>query len=292
MRTVRIATLNLWNRSGPWDARLELIRDELATLRPDVLGMQEVLRFSADGASPDVAATVAATSDGADQASEVGAGYFSHMAYGRAWDMGGGLAFGNAVLSRWPILEHRVFLLPGRDTGETRSLLYALVDYTGARLPVFVTHLNWKLHHGSVRLEQVMYVAERVKELCPIDSPDLPPVLMGDFNAEPESDEIRYLRGLMSEGGRSVYFADAWAYGAEGGPGYTFDRKNRFAALAHEPPRRIDYVFVRGPDRAFRGEPMRTTLGFDRPRDAADGPIWASDHFGVVTDLAASPRSP
>ena len=44
--------------------------------------------------------------------------------------------------------------------------------------------------------------------------------------------------------GRSVYYADAWVYGGDGTPGYTFDRKNRFAAVAHEPPRRIDCDFV------------------------------------------------
>ena len=128
-------------------------------------------------------------------------------------------------------------------------------------LPVFVTHLNWKLHHGSVRLRQVVAIAERICELCPIGEARLPPVLMGDFNADPDSDEIRFLRGAATIDGKSVYFADAWGHAGQG-PGYTFDRKNRFAALAHEPPRRIDYIFVRGPDRLFRGEPIATRLAF------------------------------
>lgn len=38
--TLRIATLNIWNNSGPWSARRELIRRELAELRPDLIGLQ------------------------------------------------------------------------------------------------------------------------------------------------------------------------------------------------------------------------------------------------------------
>jgi endonuclease/exonuclease/phosphatase family metal-dependent hydrolase len=291
VETLRVATLNVWNRSGPWEVRCRLIREQVARLGPGLLGVQEALRLRPPGTSPSEVTEVDAEPDPTDQCSEIGSGYFTHAAYGGAWDMGQGLTFGNGLLSRWPILSQDVFLLPGRESGETRSLLYARVSHPVATVPVFVTHLNWKLHHGAVRLRQAAFIADRIKELCPIDSPDLPPVLMGDFNAEPDSDEIRYLRGLRTLEARSVYFADAWVYGGDGGPGYTFDRRNRFAALAHEPPRRIDYVFVRGPDRSLRGEPLRTSLAFDAPEASEEGPIWPSDHLGVVTDLAISPRS-
>lgn len=290
METVRVATLNLWNRSGPWEQRLPLIRTEIERLAPDLLGLQEALRL---GDRPDRAGDLppaGAAGVSADQCAEVGAGLFAQVAYGRAWDMGGGLSFGNGLLSRFPIAEHAVFELPGTETGETRCLLYALVEHPLGPLPVFVTHLNWKLHHGATRLRQVQCVFDRIKTLCPIDDSRLPPILMGDFNAEPDSDEIRFLRGLSTVDGRSVYMADAWQYAGQG-PGFTFDRDNRFAALAHEPPRRIDYVFVRGPDRHLRGEPIRTFLAFDQPVPGPDGPIWPSDHFGVVSDLVVSRRS-
>jgi endonuclease/exonuclease/phosphatase family metal-dependent hydrolase len=158
-------------------------------------------------------------------------------------------------------------------------------------LPVFVTHLNWKLHHGSVRLRQMAAVVERIFELAPIDETKLPPILMGDMNADPDADEIRFLRGLVAVDGRTVYFADAWLYGGDGSPGYTFDRRNRFAALAHEPPRRIDYIFVRGPDRLLRGEPLSTRLAFATAAAGSDGEIWPSDHFGIVTEISVAPRT-
>ncbi len=291
---LRVATLNIWNRSGPWSDRVELIRAELARLDIDVIGLQEVLRPTAPGASPHamwIAEETALTDPSADQASAICATTHPHVAYGAAADYGNGLLFGNALASRHPIVEHSAFELPGRETGESRSLLYALVEHPLGRLPVFVTHLNWKLHHGSVRVRQVVAISEHVKRLAPLDESRLPPLLMGDFNAEPDSDEIRFLRGLATIGDKSVYFADAWIYGGDGSPGYTFDRKNRFAALAHEPPRRIDYIFVRGPDGKLRGEPRKTRLAFASHVPKADGPLWCSDHFGVVTELTAEPSS-
>ena len=100
---------------------------------------------------------------------------------------------------------------------------------------------------------------------------------------------MRYLRGYTGMDGPTVYFADAWIYGGDGSAGATFDRRNAYAALAHEPPRRIDYIFVRGPDRAFRGEPLETRLVFNAaaPGAEGEGEVWPSDHFGLVTELSA-----
>ncbi len=282
MERLRVATLNIWNKSGPWPARLELIRRELHQLQPDLLGLQEVLRMlpGAGGPRPDT-----------DQASEIADGVGYDIAFGCAAELGGGLEFGNALLSRFPILEQAVEPLPDLDSGETRSMLYARVDTPAGELPVFVTHLNWKLHHGRVRVHQVRHIVERIFARAPVDDGRLPPVLMGDFNAEPASDEIRYLVGLATLEEESVFFADAWRYGGDGSAGFTFDRKNAFAALSHEPPRRIDYIFVRGPDRKLRGEPVATRLCFDEPDEAAGGQVWPSDHFGLVTELFVEPRS-
>jgi endonuclease/exonuclease/phosphatase family metal-dependent hydrolase len=290
---IRIATLNIWNRSGPWPERLPLIRKELSGLNPDVLGLQEVLRQVAPGASPHGVWTVPAKAedDGShDQATLIAAGYMGHAAYAAAMDYGNGLAFGNAVVSKYPISEHRAFEIPGRETGEARSLLYVVIEHPAGKLPVFVTHLNWKLHHGAVRERQVEFICDRIRELEPINPDRLPPVLMGDMNASPDADEMRYLVGLKSSAGKSVYFADAWVYSGDG-PGYTFDRRNRFAAIAHEPPRRIDYIFVRGPDSKLRGEPLSTRLAFATAEPGPGGDVFPSDHFGVVTDISAEPQS-
>jgi endonuclease/exonuclease/phosphatase family metal-dependent hydrolase len=289
MSKLRVATINVWNKSGPWLSRLPLLRRELERLQPDVVALQEVLRFRPDGAGESPLGT------SNDQATEIADGLGFQIAYGVASDYGNGLKFGNAVLSKHTIIAERCLPLPGAESGETRSLLYALCETPHGALPVFCCHLNWKFHHGSVRQQQVVFIAERVAELAPIDGPHLPPVLMGDFNAEPGSDEIRYLSGLCALAGKTVYFADAWRYAGQG-DGFTYDRNNQYAAKAREPSRRIDYIFVRGPDRQFRGEPLRCEVAFNTVTEtsAANTPperVWPSDHFGLFADLATTPRS-
>jgi endonuclease/exonuclease/phosphatase family metal-dependent hydrolase len=286
MTTLRVGTLNIWNKSGPWKERLGLIRRELRGRDLAVLGLQEVLRLVPAGASAPVPDAESC------QATEISAGFDYHIAYAAAADYGGGLMFGNAVLSRYPIRDERGFILPSLDSGESRSLLYTLLDTPFGLLPVFVTHLNWKFHQGNVRLAQVRFIAERVAELAPVRGPHLPPVLMGDFNAEPDADEIRFLRGLRVIENQSVFFADAWVYGGDGGPGATYHRDNDYARPAREPSRRIDYIFVRGPDGLLRGEPMTTELAFATPETGPAGQIWPSDHFGLVSELYLAPRSP
>jgi endonuclease/exonuclease/phosphatase family metal-dependent hydrolase len=263
---IRVATLNIWNRQGPWDQRARLIRRDLAALGADVVGLQEVLRFETEGAP--------------DQAKELADGLGYATAFGSAWEIGGGLHFGNALLSRHPIVETHTFTLPDLGSGETRGLLYAVVDHPAGRVPVFVTHLNWKFHHGFVRVRQVAFVAEKVMELVPVGQ-GMPPILMGDFNAPPDADEIRFLKGLHVLDGKSIYFTDAWTYAGPAGPGWTFDRANAYTLSNREESRRIDYIFVRGPDKGGRGEPRNAALAFTEP----EGDVWPSDHYGLVCDV-------
>jgi endonuclease/exonuclease/phosphatase family metal-dependent hydrolase len=284
LEKLRVATLNIWNKSGPWAERLPLIRKQLQELSPDVLGLQEVLRLIPDEKQPPVPAP------DNDQASEIAEGLGYNIAYGVAADYSGGLKFGNALLTRYKILDSRTFRLPGGDTGETRSLLYSVLETPWGRLPVFVTHLNWKLHDAAVRVKQAVYAAERIFVLAPVGADFLPPILMGDLNAGPETDEIRYLKGQHVIDGRSVYFADVWDYAEEQGPGYTYARDNAYALTNGEPNRRIDYVFVRGPDKLMRGQPSNVRRAFDQSVPGAQGTVWASDHYGVVCDLSMSAK--
>jgi endonuclease/exonuclease/phosphatase family metal-dependent hydrolase len=269
MQRLKVMTLNIWHRERDWNARLAVLRRELASLAPDVLGLQEVLELTASAGSA------------RNQAQEVAHELGYEVVYSRAQTLGPGLEFGNALLSRFPIAAHETVALPGAETGESRSLLCARVQAPHAEVPVFVTHLNWKLHHGAVRLRQLTQIVDEIEQRAPVGG-SYPPILMGDFNAEPESDEIRWMRGYATLNGRSIFFADAWAYGGDGGPGFTFDRRNPNAARSHEPPRRIDYIFVRGPDAKLRGEPLATRVVLDREQDG----VWASDHFGLYTELS------
>jgi endonuclease/exonuclease/phosphatase family metal-dependent hydrolase len=267
MKTLRVATLNVWNRFGPWPQRLVAIRAGIEQLAADLVGLQEVLRLeSGEG-------------DGLDQAAAIAEGFGYQIAYARAHDEHW---YGNAALSRWPIVQSRVFELPRGGTDERRTLLFAEIDSPHGLIPFFVTHLNWKFEDGHVRAAQVMEIALLIESLASAES--FPAILVGDLNAEPDADEIRFLRGLTSLGGsRRIYFQDAFAHAGDGSPGYTFSRRNPFAAPLHEPERRIDYILVRGRDDRYRGEPLEARVCFD---EAVDG-TFASDHFGVVASLRA-----
>jgi endonuclease/exonuclease/phosphatase family metal-dependent hydrolase len=262
---IRVVTINLWNKQGPWPERLRLLARGLRELEPDLVGLQEVLHLP--GHPP-------------DQADELAAPLELRAIYGPAWHIAGGpLAFGNALLSRWPILEHENLPLPVGDQAEGRALLHALVEAPRGRLRVFVTHLSWQFHLADVRARQVRAIDDAVRDRLGKD--ELPPILMGDFNAEPDSDEIRFLRGLSALGGRGTYWADCFAIAGRG-PGATYSRDNRYAADLREPARRIDYVFVRGPDKLHRGEPLAARVVLDQP----EGDVWPSDHYGVYAEIS------
>lgn len=274
MQRLRVLTLNIWNREAPWEQRREVIRRGLRALDPDIIALQEVLELRAGDALQ-------------SQAAELLAGLPYQYVFGCAQSLGPGFEFGNVIAAKYALSGHEVWRLPGEEGGETRCVVHARVAAPCGEVPVFVTHLNWKLHHGSVRRRQVRRLAELVQERAPIGE-TFPPILLGDFNAEPDSDEIRFLRGFAALDGETVFFADAWVYGGDGGPGFTFDRRNDYAARAHEPPRRIDYIFVRGPDAAWRGEPLVTRVVFSEPQDG----VWASDHFGLYTELSVRAETP
>src|SRR5262249_12332200 len=140
MQTLRVATLNIWNRGGPWEERLVAIRAGVQELAPDLMGLQEVLHPTAG--------------EGPDQAKLIAEGLGYSVAYGAAW-AAGGIEFGNAALSRWPIARTEVFRLPSVETEESRCLLFAEIEAPYGRVPFFITHLNWKFHEGYVREAQV-----------------------------------------------------------------------------------------------------------------------------------------
>jgi endonuclease/exonuclease/phosphatase family metal-dependent hydrolase len=270
MKTLRVATLNIWNRFGPWEERLEAIRAGVGALSPDILGLQEVVRLAPDDG------------DGLDQAAAIAAGFGYHVAYGRARDE---RWFGNAVLSRWPIARTHVYELPRVGTDERRTLLFAEIASPFGSIPFFVTHLNWKFDEGHVRAAQMLEIVHRIESLTGAKGGDkgmaFPALLVGDMNAEPDSDEIRYLRGLTAlDGARRVYFQDAFAFAGDGS-GITYARRNPFAAPLREPDRRIDYIFTRGRDEHHRGEPIEASVCFDQPVAGT----FPSDHFGVIATL-------
>lgn len=306
MKQLRILTLNLWAQHGPWLARAAAIRAGLVAELPDVVALQEVLGF-ADGLTQ------------LDElCGELPIGLYPDSAYAPACQLGEGRTFGNGLLSRHPILEYKTITLPNPYQREARALLAVLVDLPGGRqLPVFVTHLDWQLDGSYARCQQVRFIADQIDTWVAAarrrpGADVLPAVLAGDFNAEPESDEVRFLTGHHALGGvgevlpRGAFFMDCYARAAapedraaeraaeraagadgasRGDGGATFARANPFAARAREPDRRIDYVFAGLPDAKGRGEPVRAWRCFREPYQGAGFLLRAA----TAADRAADP---
>jgi endonuclease/exonuclease/phosphatase family metal-dependent hydrolase len=271
---LKIVTLNTWGRFGPWPQRRALIAEGIAALDPHVVGLNEIWDD--------------ATNSARELADAIGGDW--HVHHAPAYERSEGGTCGNAVLSRWPLVETRAWPLPDPPGDSGRSLLYAVVATPWGKLPVFVTHLSWMAHQSSWRLMQLQQVRSWLKEQAPIQrglvnepTDVLPPIVMGDMNCEPEADEIRFCKGLMADP-YGFYLADC--FGIRGsGPGYTWHRDNGYAAREHYPDRRLDYIFVRGPDRWHRGEPLVARVVLDQPRDG----VWPSDHYGVYAEIRATP---
>jgi endonuclease/exonuclease/phosphatase family metal-dependent hydrolase len=240
----------------------------LRELSPDVVTLQEVREVPAQLSN---------------QAGTLAKAIGFHYVFAPATPFGGGEE-GLAILSRQPIVEHEALELPHAEPKERRILLSARVQNGQGSVWVHTTHLNYRLTHGKQREDQVQAIADSVAGRTSESSQ----VLAGDFNARPESDEIRFLRGLVTLGGRRTYFQDAWERLHPGDTGLTWARKNPYTAkLAFlEPDRRLDYIFVTPMRGDGRGTIHSCAMVFDKP--GADS-VFASDHFGLLAEIQVEP---
>ena len=219
-----------------------------------------------------------------DQAAQVADGLGYEVAYGVAARAGGG-EYGNAVLSKFPILATDTLPLPSPPTEEGRSLLHVDVRAPWGRTPFFVTHLHWKPEHGSVRVEQARAVVDAVNVRAPSDSGGFPALLAGDFNADADADEIQLIREGRDARGPARPFVDCFVAANGQLPGHTFARSNRYAAKECDRNQRIDYVFVREIRPAAPGFPLAARVVCTVP----GGGVFPSDHYGVYVELRAAP---
>ncbi|MGI5399333.1 endonuclease/exonuclease/phosphatase family protein [Streptomyces sp. CA-135486] len=270
---MRVLTWNVWWRFGPWEQRQKAILTVLRDLQPDVIGLQEVWARGGENLAQWLAEEL-----------DMQWTWAASDAPGR-WQRRLGdstVDFGNAVLSRWPIVDRAVTRLPaaeGDDDG--RLALHARLAAPTHQVPFFTTHLTSEIHASAVRCAQVAALAEFIA--AHRGGTLFPPVVTGDFNAWPDSDEIRLLGGYKTAPAvPGQVLLDAWEYAAPSAPSATWDAANPYVAAAGDPSVRIDYIHV--------GQPGPGGLGRVRSiRRAGDGPvggIWPSDHAAVVADLA------
>jgi endonuclease/exonuclease/phosphatase family metal-dependent hydrolase len=273
-QTLRFLTLNLWGENGPWEARMAIAVSAIPALRPDVIALQEVREVP--DRVPNQAATLAAAIYGHGSGHHV-------FAPSTAW---GGGNEGLAIVSRFPIGAHEFRHLPHSVEKEGRIVLSARIDGDAGGLWVHSTHLSYRESEGNKREEQVM----TIDEVVAAHANDEVQVVMGDFNATPDSDEIRWLCGRTTLGGRRVAYQDAFARANPGERGITWAKANDYTQSMRwmELDRRLDYVFVTQRRRDGRGAVLDARVVLDTP----EGTLCVSDHYGVLAEVQVAPGAP
>lgn len=268
--TVRVLTLNVFGPGNPdWDRRHPLIGETIRALDPDVVALQEV---PVD--APEVLERL------------LGPGY--HLThFSRPSDDG---VAGTLATRRPHRLITEIDLRVSERSRETLPWCAAvLVELDTALGPLLVAHHkpSWPLPFELEREEQAVLVARAIEDH--IGGRDVHAVVLGDFDAAPDSASMRFWRGRQPVQQLSVCYQDAWEYAHPDDPGHTFELANplvRGGDFGTAVSRKIDHVLVRS---GLRGP----TLGVADCRRVLDRPVdgvWASDHYGVVVDLVAPPR--
>jgi endonuclease/exonuclease/phosphatase family metal-dependent hydrolase len=174
--------------------------------------------------------------------------------------------------------EPRRLPLRSEDGAGSGEVVHVVVDGERGTIQLFAVVLDYPLDGSGIRQAQVRQLASFVSEIAP--KRDLV-IVCGDFNAGPDSDEIRMLTGRSASASPGLVFYDSWEIAGDGSPGYTWSNRNPLAATGLYPDRRFDYIFSAWPRRHGVGHPIRCSLLGVRPPDQDQ----ISDHYGLVAEL-------
>jgi endonuclease/exonuclease/phosphatase family metal-dependent hydrolase len=188
---------------------LERIAGVIRAVEPDLVALQEVDRK-------------VKRSDAVDQPAELARLTKMQVVFGANIELQGG-HYGNAVLSRLPIVRHKNHLLPNVEASEQRGVLEVEVELKSAdeRLLLFATHLDYRADNRE-RLAS----ARAINELA-LAHTRQPALLAGDLNDTPDSKTLAEL-------------AQQWTSASE---------KPLATVPVHRPTRQIDFLLYRPDDR-------------------------------------------
>lgn len=249
-------------------ARLEIAAQQIAAQGLDVVGLEEASQTPTGNAVTKLGRRL----------------NWHHVFY----PMEGALGFyysGLGIVSRFPIVKSEVFRF--KEQGEfleRMSVARALLKTPDGDVSFYVTHLTGqsKASNLSQARELADFVA-RTREGGPA-------VIVGDFNAEPDSPSLRHLaaQGWLnvqeSAHGRTKLTCCACITATYYNPVDPCPRKPEKAFRES-----IDHVFVvTGAGFAYRI--LSSGLFLDSPGQGPNGnPLRASDHSGVYAELQLEP---
>ena len=168
---------------------LPAFAEAIRCFSPDILTLNEV---RGEGPSKDYGGQTAAL------AGELGYYAFFAPAFIVPGRNGPAGPYGNAILSRFPLLDPEIVPIPdpaerysGQGRGfETRDVGKADVQLPGARITVLTSHFGL---NPSERVNAVQTVCDR------IDSRGYPLILAGDFNAHPDDPVLDPIRARLTD---------------------------------------------------------------------------------------------
>jgi endonuclease/exonuclease/phosphatase family metal-dependent hydrolase len=265
---MKVLTYNVhgWLTPDGNASNVDLLAAVLSATGADVVGLNEVLHPWSTPTGP--ALTVLANRLGVSYA-------FAPALSAAAND----IPYGNALLSRWPILAYASHHLAPTVSYGRRGLLEARVALpAGQPFTIYITHLDHRSE--PIRLEQ--WASANTWLLRDRDRPHL---LMGDFNALAAVDyaapgTVEQLKVYQTAQGWPVPAFDLVAQVLKAGYVDAFDRIGlgpRMTWPSAEPERRIDYIFLPG----VLADELMSCACWDDPvaRDA-------SDHLPVLAEFA------
>ncbi len=205
--TLRVLTWNIHHGEG-LDKKVDAdrIAKVILSAKPDVVALQEIDRGVERTGKIDLITKLADLTD-------------MTYAFGKTIDYQGG-DYGNAFLTRFPILEERNLHYTLVQPGEPRGLLQLILNVRGEEIVVASTHLESR-SDDSARMSSVGELRTLLRGYSP-----RPVIVCGDFNDLPESRSITELK---------KDYIDTWAL-VNRGEGFTFP--------SDAPRKRIDYILV------------------------------------------------
>ena len=250
MASVKVATLNLFNRMGQWGLRAPLVIDQLEELLPDVIGLQEVDMVLDQGMWISKQVNIRLPGQ-------------PHYRIKHATNPGQRASFhGIATLSRIGFESHDIVDLMTFERNAQRMIFRC-----GDQPFFFVnTHLHFPPEAQQERVDQLNYLLEWLDR----DPRKLPIVILGDFNAYAVPGEPAVT--LMKARFRSAYEV---VHGREPEKTWT----TPVNTYDDSPHGTLDYIFV--------SEEWRVRdagLAFDKPAPH-DPNVYPSDHLGLFAEL-------
>jgi endonuclease/exonuclease/phosphatase family metal-dependent hydrolase len=258
---VRVVTWNVWGRYGPrHEARQTELEDVLAQIQPDVICLVEAWQHGTSNQPERIA-------------NRLRLPYHRFAGDWQQEDWVSGIGF----VGRWPMSEPRRRALRAEDGTGSGEVVHVTVDGERGPIQLFAVMLDYPLDASAIRQDQVRQLIRFIGEVAP--RRDLV-IVCGDFNAGPDSDEIRMLTGRAAASPRMVFY-DSWEMAGDGSPGFTWSNRNPLAAIGLYPDRRFDYIFSAWPRRGGVGHPINCEMLGEKPSEQDQ----ISDHYGLLADL-------